>query len=61
MTARGNLYELRAGAAWLFSRNFGAGLGCNRFAASVDVDRTSFSGRVPMGYSGFGLYLTGVL
>ncbi len=58
---KGNLYELRAGATWMFSRNFGAGLGYNRFDASVDVDRTSFNGRVRMGYSGLCLYLTGVL
>lgn len=58
---KGNLYDLRAGATWMFSRSFGAGLGYNRFLTSVDVDRTSFEGRVRMGYSGLQLFLTGAL
>lgn len=58
---KGSLYDLRAGATWMFGRRFGAGLGYNRFVTRLDVDRTSFSGQLRMGYSGLQLYLTGVL
>ena len=45
----------------MFGRHFGAGLGYNRFVTRLDVDRTSFTGQLRMGYSGLQLYLTGVL
>lgn len=51
--------DLRAGATWMFSRNFGVGLGYNRFMTRVDVDRTNFNGRLKLGYSGLQAFLTG--
>ena len=51
--------DVRAGATWMFSRNFGVGLGYNRFRTTVDVDKESYNGRVRLGYSGVQLFLTG--
>jgi hypothetical protein len=55
----GNIGELRASAIWMFSRNFGAGLGYNRFTTTVDVDKPAFDGRVKFGYSGIQLFMAG--
>ena len=35
----GRVTDLRAGVTWMFSRNFGVGLGYNRFITTVDVDK----------------------
>ena len=51
--------DLRAGVTWMYNRNFGIGLGYNRFTTTVDVDKPSFDGRLRVGYSGFQLFLTG--
>jgi len=55
----GNWSELRAGATWMFSRHFGAGIGYDRFATHVDVSKVSFNGRLNFGYQGLLIYLTG--
>ena len=55
----GKVTDLRAGVTWMFSRNFGAGLGYNRFVTTVDADKERFDGRIRLGYSGVQLYLTG--
>jgi hypothetical protein len=55
----GNWWDLRAGATWMFARNFGVGLGYSRFTARVDVDRPSFNGHLKTGYSGLQAFLTG--
>jgi hypothetical protein len=55
----GRVNDVRAGVTWMFHPNFGAGLGYNRFWASVDSSKQSFDGRVRLGYSGVQLYLTG--
>ena len=43
----------------MYKQNFGIGLGYNRFATNVTVNRDSFSGRLKTGYSGLQVYLTG--
>ena len=55
----GRVTDLRAGVTWMFSRNFGAGLGYNRFSMNVETDKENFDGRIRFGYSGALLYLTG--
>jgi len=51
--------DLRAGATWMFSRNFGIGMGYNVFALNVNVSRPNFDGKLKMGYSGLQAFLTG--
>jgi hypothetical protein len=55
----GHWVDGRVGVTWMFTRNFGAGLGYNRFITRVDVDRTSFNGTARFGYSGLQAFLTG--
>ena len=55
----GRVTDLRAGVTWMFSRNFGAGLGYNRFSMNVETNKENFDGRIRFGYSGALLYLTG--
>jgi hypothetical protein len=50
---------MRAGVTWMFSRNFGAGVGYNRFTTTVETSKERFDGKVRLGYSGVQLYLTG--
>ena len=55
----GNWSDVRVGATWMFSQNFGLGLAYNRFATRVDVEKDDFNGRLKLGYSGAQLFLTG--
>jgi hypothetical protein len=55
----GKVTDLRAGVTWMFSQNFGAGVGYNRFTTSVETSKERFNGRIRLGYSGVQLYLTG--
>ena len=55
----GSVTDLRATATWMFSQNFGLGLGYNRFTTNVDVERTSFNGHIRTGYSGLLVFATG--
>jgi hypothetical protein len=55
----GNWSDLRVGATWMFNRNYGVGLGYNRFMTRVDVSKNDFDGRLNTGYSGLQAYLTG--
>ena len=55
----GRWTDARLGLTWMFSRNFGIGLGYNGFATRVDVSRDDYNGRLKFGYSGFQTYLTG--
>jgi hypothetical protein len=55
----GNWFDARLGVTWMFTRNFGAGLGYNRFTTRVDVSKSNFNGNVKFGYSGIQAYLTG--
>ncbi|MEH6652288.1 MAG: hypothetical protein V7707_19875 [Motiliproteus sp.] len=55
----GTWSDVRIGATWMFHNNVGVGLGYNRFATRVDVDKTGFDGRLKIGYSGLQAYLTG--
>jgi len=48
----GNWSDLRAGAAWMFNHHFGIGIGYDRFATHVDLNKGSFNGRLNVGYSG---------
>jgi hypothetical protein len=53
------LTEFRAGATYMFTPNYGLGLGYNRFHTDVDVTKNDFNGRASFGYSGLQLFLTG--
>lgn len=55
----GTWSDLRVSATWMYSRNFGLGLGYNRFSSRVDVEKDSFDGRLKTGYSGLQAFLTG--
>lgn len=55
----GHWIDARAGVTYMFSRNFGFGLGYNRFTTRVDVDRSNFNGSARFGYAGLQAYLTG--
>jgi len=55
----GHWIDARAGLTYMFSRNFGFGLGYNRFVTRVDVERSNFNGSARFGYSGLQAYLTG--
>jgi hypothetical protein len=43
----------------MFHRNYGVGLGYDRFATRVDVSKNDFDGRLKTSYSGLQAYLTG--
>lgn len=55
----GNWSDLRVSATWMFHRNYGVGLGYDRFATRVDVSKDDFDGRLKTSYSGLQAYLTG--
>lgn len=55
----GRWTDLRLGANWMFSRNYGLGLGYNYFGSRIDVEKADFNGRLKLGYSGVQLFLTG--
>ena len=55
----GNWSDLRAGAAWMFNHHFGIGVGYDRFATHVDLNKGSFNGRLNVGYSGVLIYARG--
>ena len=55
----GRITDVRAGVTWMFSQNFGAGVGYNRFVTTVETSKERFDGRVRLGYSGVQLYMTG--
>lgn len=54
----GNWWDTKISGTWMFSRNFGLGLGYNRFTSRVDVDREDFHGNLKLGYDGFQAFLT---
>ena len=51
--------EFRLGATYMFTPNYGLGLGYNNFRTNVDVTKSDYSGTAKFGYSGLQLYLTG--
>jgi len=55
----GSISDLRLGGTYMFNRNFGLGLGYNRFYTKVDVSKNTFDGRLKFGYSGLQAYMTG--
>jgi len=55
----GHLSDLRVGATWMFTKNFGVGLGYDSFRTTIDATKDSFNGTVKVGYSGAQLYVTG--
>jgi hypothetical protein len=55
----GNWSDLRAGATWMFNHHFGLGVGYDRFATHVDLNKGSFNGRLNVGYQGALIYLKG--
>jgi hypothetical protein len=55
----GSWSDLRASATWMFNRNFGLGLGYDRFTMRVNASKNDFNGKIKAGYSGVQAYLTG--
>lgn len=55
----GSVNDLRAGVTWMFNKNFGAGVGYNRFWVKVDTSKPNFDGSVRLGYSGVQVFVTG--
>ena len=55
----GNWSDLRAGATWMFNYHFGIGIGYDRFATHVDLNKGSFNGRLNVGYQGGLIYVKG--
>jgi len=55
----GNWSDLRAGAAWMFNHHFGLGIGYDRFATHIDLNKGSFNGRLNVGYQGGLIYVKG--
>jgi hypothetical protein len=55
----GNWSDMRANATWMFSRNFGVGIGYDRFATRVNVSKSNFDGNLKLTYSGLQAFLTG--
>jgi len=55
----GNWSDLRAGATWMFNQHFGVGVGYDRFATHIDVNKGSFNGRLNVGYQGALIYVKG--
>ncbi len=55
----GRVNDLTADVTWMFNKNFGAGLGYNRFWAKVDTTKSNFNGSVRLGYSGVQVFVTG--
>jgi len=55
----GHWIDGRAGVTYMFARNFGVGVGYNRWYTTVNVDRSNFNGSARFGYSGLQAYLTG--
>lgn len=52
----GNWSDFQAKATWMFNKNFGLGLGYDRYTNRLDVEKTNFNGNVKMGYSGLQLF-----
>jgi hypothetical protein len=55
----GRIWDLRAGATYMFSPNFGVGVGYNRFTTRVKSDKERFDGTIRLGYQGFQAFVTG--
>jgi hypothetical protein len=51
--------DVRVSATWMFNKNFGLGLGYDRYFNRVDVSKNAFDGRVKFGYSGLQAFVTG--
>ena len=51
--------DIRASATWMFNKNFGLGLGYDRYFNRIDVSKNAFDGRVKFGYSGLQAFVTG--
>ena len=55
----GSVLDVRAGATWRFSQNFGVGAGYNLFRTNVKVEKNNFDGRLKTGYQGLQVFVTG--
>ncbi|NML48366.1 hypothetical protein HHL11_31760 [Ramlibacter sp. G-1-2-2] len=55
----GHWSDAHVGTTWMFTRNWGAGLGYDWFQTRVDVGRSDFNGNVKLGYSGLQAFVTG--
>jgi hypothetical protein len=52
----GRVTDLRGGVTWMFSQNFGAGVGYNRFTTRSRDQQERFNGQVRLNYSGVQLH-----
>lgn len=57
--ADGRLSELGVRATWMFSDNFGLGLGYSKYTSTYNVNRRTFDGHLRIGYSGLLASLNG--
>ena len=55
----GNWSDLWASATWMFNHHFGIGIGYDRFATHVDLNKGSFNGRLNVGYQGGLIFVRG--
>jgi hypothetical protein len=56
---KGTWSDVRLGATWMFHRNWGVGLGYDRWTTRVDVNKDQFNGSLKTNYSGLQAYVTG--
>jgi hypothetical protein len=56
----GEVLDLRADVAWMFTKHFGAGVGYNHFGFDVDINRPKFNGSLDWEYGGGLLFLRAV-
>jgi hypothetical protein len=54
----GSIQDYKAAVTWMPWQNFGVGLGYNKFITRLDVDKSGFSGKMEVGYSGAMAFLT---
>jgi hypothetical protein len=55
----GHWTNAHVGATWMFTRNFGVGLGYESFNTRLDVSRSNFNGNLKFGYHGLIASITG--
>ena len=54
----GSLEDYKFGVTWMPLRNVGIGVGYNRFVTRLDVDKSSFTGRLRISYGGPMAFIT---
>jgi hypothetical protein len=57
----GNWTDFRAGVSYFFNRHIGVGVGYDDFSTHLSINKSSFDGRLNIGYRGGMIYVTGAL